>query len=30
MSYRTDKLVIDGHMDTRRQQQYPKAKTGLR
>ena len=28
-SYRTDKLMIDGHTDTRRQRQYPKAKTGL-
>ena len=29
MSYHADKLMIDGHTDTRRQQQYPKAKTGL-
>ena len=35
MSYRLDKLVIDGHTDThtythtRRLRQYPKAKTGL-
>ena len=28
-SYRTDKLMIGGHTDTRRQRQYPKAKTGL-
>ena len=36
MSYLADKLMIDGHTDThtrthtRRQQQYPKAKPGLR
>ena len=29
MSYHADQLIIDGYTDTRRQPQYPEAKTGL-